>query len=169
MKALDIIFLGPSRAGKSTAIDTLGQLAPALDIVNSEHIQPNHPWRHQGIVLHELGEGELQPGLAQTAAAFIILASNAGPDPLMALQHQLQSIKAWAKTTPIVVGISQMDINPEPGATAYGRELHKYQVFEGLEQHIPLLVVDPRDAQDMALLLETALYRRQERPLRELA
>lgn len=171
-----VVFVGPSGAGKSTAIKTISEVRSSIDEHSFALANPQHNVlfgdsidyelinMRDGQSMHLLGtQGSqnsetIQVLLRRGVAAVVILISNAVHNPLAMLREQLLQIGDLAKSTRIVVGISHMDVKPDPGATVFSRELHKFQVFECLEQNIPLLVVDPRDQQDMALLMEIALY-----------
>lgn len=182
-----VVFVGPSGAGKTTAIQTVIQSRAGFQEQPSAEPEPQHNMLFGHTIDYELinlRDGQtlqllgtqgsqnsqtIQVLLRRGVAAVVILISNAVPNPLAKLREQLLQIGELAKTTRIVVGISHMDVKSDPGATVFSRELHKFEVFECLEHNIPLLVVDPRDAQDMALLLETALYIRKDDSEQELA
>ena len=181
-----VVFVGPSGAGKTTAIQTIIQAraefsggtvsdnavphnmlfgAADYELVNLASGQAMHLLGTQGNESCETVKVLMRRGVA----AVVVMISNAVHNPLALLREQLLQLGDLPKQTRVVVGLSHMDVKSEPGATVFSRELHKFQVFEGVEQNIPLLVVDPRDRQDMALLMETALYISDHGPERELA
>lgn len=182
-----VVFVGPSGAGKTTAIQTVSRSRSGFNEYQQSGPELQHNMLFGQAVDYELinlrdgqtlqllgtqgsqNSDTIQVLLHRGVAAVVIMISNAVPNPLANLREQLLQIGELAKTTRIVVGLSHMDVKADPGATVFSRELHKFEVFECLEHNIPLLVVDPRDPQDMALLLETALYIRKDDEEQELA
>lgn len=186
MSEQKIVFVGPSGAGKTTAIQTITEARAEFNGGSAgDNWVPNNVLfgtadyellnLASGQALHLLGtQGDesnetVKMIMRRGVSAVVVLISNAVHNPLALLREQLLQLGGLANQTRVVVGITHMDVKSEPGVTIFSRELHKFQVFEGVEQNIPLLVIDPRDRQDMALLIETALYISRHGPERELA
>jgi signal recognition particle receptor subunit beta len=168
MREYKIVFTGTMGAGKTTAIAAISETPPVVtDVANNDASLA----KARTTVGLDFGQLTLDTGdrlrlfgtpgqarfdfmwriLAQNALGIIILVDNSRPDPLADLDAYLQGFSEVLAHTPCTVGVGRMDAHTQPGLDAYS---------DRLEQHglvLPVLAVDVRRREDVALLIDTLL------------
>jgi signal recognition particle receptor subunit beta len=90
--------------------------------------------------------------LTEGGIGLILLVSNARPDPFADMHFFLNAFKSFIERTKVVIGITQMDLSPQPTLKDYHLQLKNNDL------RIPLFEVDARKKDDISLLVETLLY-----------
>ena len=168
MQRLKIVFSGPMGAGKTQAIASLSD----IEVVSTEAI--NTDLDAHSKVLTTVGmdygalivDGEtiiglygtpgqerfsfIWPILAQGALGIVILIDHSATDPIHDLAYYIDTFKSIYSGR-LVVGVSQVDKNPERDMAIY-RDFLKSQ-----DLNIPLFPVDMRKKEDVLLLVETII------------
>lgn len=177
MSERKVIFVGPSGSGKTTAIETIcrarnertessqddDSIVQNLlfgDAVDYQLLNLNCGQSLQLLGVQGNQSSNVIKALIRCSGNVVVLMINdADKDPIACLREQLLQLSELVQTTRVVVGVTHMDVSSGTSLMDYNRELHKFKVFENLQQSIPLCVVDPRDWREVAMLLETALYK----------
>jgi signal recognition particle receptor subunit beta len=168
MKEYKILFTGTMGAGKTTAIGSISEVPPVVtDVANSDTSLA----KARTTVGLDFGQLTLDNGdrirlfgtpgqsrfdflwkiLVKNALGLIILIDNSRPEPLADLAVYLDGFADELLTLPCVVGIGRMDVHPAPDLDAYADMLAtKNFIF-------PLLAVDVRRRDDVALLIDTLM------------
>jgi signal recognition particle receptor subunit beta len=89
--------------------------------------------------------------LAQNALGIIILIDNSRPDPLADLDAYLEGFADVLAHTPCTVGVGRMDAHAQPGLDDFSARLERHGLV------LPVLAVDVRRREDVALLIDTLL------------
>jgi len=160
-----IIFTGPVGAGKTTAINaisdipTVGTEARATD--ETARRKANTTVAMDYGVLN-LGDGQKvhlygTPGqdrfdfmweiLTQKGIGLVLLLDNRREDPLEDMRFYLESFRDFISDRTVVIGVNGMETRNRPGLYSYQRRLAE------LGMKTPLFEVDPRQRQDVKLIL----------------
>jgi uncharacterized protein len=161
-----LIFSGPVGAGKSTAISSISDISPVVTDVRAEAEagelkETTTIAMDYGIL--RLGNDERihlygTPGqqrfdfmweiLSEGAIGLILLVTNRRPDPVGDLKHFLEAFRPLIMRTQLAVGVTGVDVAPEPGLASYRRTL----AANGLS--VPLFQVDARRRDDVVMLVQ---------------
>ncbi len=164
-----IIFAGPVGAGKTTAIGAISDIpvvateARATDDVALRKSRTTVAMDYGVIMLDGGGKLHLYgtPGqerfrfmwdiLATGSLGVVLLMDNARPDPLADLRFYLDAFQDLVTGAAVVVGVTRTDMQPRPSIAAY----QTWALAHGLR--IPILTVDARSREDIAMLLKVLL------------
>ncbi len=170
MSTYKVIFTGPVGAGKTTAIASLSDKPPISTNEAASDMTANRKsettvamdygilYLDSGDALHLYGT----PGqerfdfmwdiLTKGGLGLMLLLDNRRKNPFGDLQFYLDAFSDFIKETGIVIGITGMDIKPQPCREEYCAEVEKH----GL--NIPVLEVDARNKSDVSTMLEALLF-----------
>jgi signal recognition particle receptor subunit beta len=159
MNEQKIIFSGPVGVGKTTAIRSISDIDPVVtDVEPTVAMDYGMISLNNQARIHLYGTtgqediDSLGGILNQNALGLILLVSNTKPDPFSDIRLYLNTFKDFIKRTQVVIGVTQMDLSNKPRLEDY------YLQLEDSGLKIPLFEVDPRNKQDISLLLEALLY-----------
>jgi hypothetical protein len=160
-----IIFGGPVGAGKTTAIAAISDIpvvkTEAKPTDDTAQIKATTTVAMDYGVLH-LGDGGKvhlygTPGqerfsfmwdiLSMGGMGLVLLLDNTRKDPLADLEFYLDSFKGLIGKSAVVIGVNRMETKPRPGLYTYLTKL------EQLGLKVPLFEVDPRQRQDVKMLM----------------
>jgi signal recognition particle receptor subunit beta len=168
MKEYKILFTGTMGAGKTTAIASISETPPIVtDVVNNDTSLA----KAKTTVGLDFGQLTLDTGdrlrlfgtpgqarfdfmwhiLAQNALGIIILVDNSRHDSLADLDVYLKGFADVLAHTACTVGVGRMLTHPHPDLDAFSERLEQ----RGLV--LPVLAVDVRQREDVALLIDTLL------------
>lgn len=170
MSDYKLIFTGPSGAGKTTAIAAISDIPPVKTEEHSAGIA--HIGKKGITVAMDYGLMKISaqdkihlfgtPGqerfdfmweiLTEGGLGLVLLVDNSRPDPLADMVFFIQAFKEFIKRSKVAIGVTQMDVQPEPSLEQYQNKLREF----GLNP--PLFEVDARVRQDVALLVQALLY-----------
>lgn len=165
-----LLFTGPVGAGKTTAIAALSDEPPirtdelASDMTRKLKAETTVALDYGvmrlpgGEKLHLYGT----PGqerfdfmweiLATGSVGLILLISNDRPHPFQDLDFFLQRFKPFIGSTAVAIGVTRMDLKPDPSLAEYHRRLAELGV------RAPLFEVDARSRVDVSLLVQALLF-----------
>ncbi|RME35199.1 MAG: hypothetical protein D6786_02625 [Gammaproteobacteria bacterium] len=168
-----IVITGPVGAGKSTAIRTLSDI-PVVETdqqasdMTAERKQTTTVAMDYGMMtlsqnerLHLYGT----PGqerfdfmweiLQEGGIGLVLLIDNTRRDPFQDLDFFLRAFRDFIRRTKVVIGVTRMDLSPDPPLEAY----HRHLATERNEWRIkaPVMEVDARSYQDMSMLVRSLL------------
>ena len=165
-----IIFTGPVGAGKSTAINSISDIA----VVSTEQIATDHTRERKETTTVALDYGMIKldqgenihlygtPGqqrfnfmwdiLVENAIGVVILVDNANDDPLSDLNYFLKNFCDFIKNSAIVIGITRTDLGGGPRLCDYHRLLKEFNF------NPPIFEVDARKQIDISLLIQALLF-----------
>ncbi|QBQ56493.1 GTP-binding protein [Nitrosococcus wardiae] len=165
-----LIFTGPVGAGKTTAISVLSDIPlVSTDEVASDMTQQKKP---KTTVAMDYGLMNLSaterihlygtPGqerfdfmwdiLTEGGIGLVLLIDNSRANPFQDMHFFLDAFREFIVRTGVVIGISRMDVDPQPKITDY------YQELEGFAKKPPIFEVDARNRRDISLLVQALLY-----------
>lgn len=170
MNEIKLVFTGSMGAGKTTAIATISEIpvintdVRATDLSNSQR-------KEKTTVAMDYGELTLEDGqklrlygtpgqhrfdymwkiLIKGALGLIILVDNAGSDPIGDLARYIDNFREFINETGAVIGITRMDLAPEPHLQLY----YDYLQEQGIQ--LPLLPVDARSRESVIMLIQTLI------------
>lgn len=165
-----LIFTGPVGAGKTTAIASLSDDPPVrTDAYASDMAQNLKP---ETTVAMDYGVMSLEGGeklhlygtpgqerfdfmwdiLSNGGIGLILLIDNSRSEPFQDLRFFLNRFRSFIDESGLVIGITRMDLKPEPTLDAYHKEILGHGV------KAPLLEVDARSQHDVSLLVQALLY-----------
>lgn len=168
MKEYKILFTGTMGAGKTTAIAAISETAPVVtDVANTDSSLA----KATTTVGLDFGQLTLDNGdrlrlfgtpgqsrfdfmwriLAQNALGVIILIDNARPDPLADLDMYLDGFADALSQMPCAVGVGRTESHPTPSLDDFSLRLESRSLV------LPVLAVDVRRKDDVALLIDTLL------------
>lgn len=168
MKEYKILFTGTMGAGKTTAIASVSETPPVVTDVANNDASLAKATTTVGL---DFGQLTLDTGdrlrlfgtpgqarfdfmwriLAQNALGIIILVDNSRPDPLADLDTYLKGFADVLAHTACTVGVGRMLTNPQPDVDAFAARLEQHGLV------LPVLAVDVRRREDVALLIDTLL------------
>jgi hypothetical protein len=160
-----IIFGGPVGAGKTTAIAAISD----IPVVNTEAKPSDDIAKLKATTTVAMDYGILNLGgdakvhlygtpgqerfsfmwdiLSMGGMGFVLLLDNTRKDPLADLEFYLDSFKGLIANSAVVIGVNRMEVKPRPGLYTYQTRL------EQLGLKVPLFEVDPRQRQDVKVLM----------------
>ncbi|MFN3570148.1 MAG: GTP-binding protein [Polaromonas sp.] len=168
MKEYKILFTGTMGAGKTTAISSISEIAPVVtDVANTDASLA----KARTTVGLDFGQITLDNGdrirlfgtpgqtrfdflwkiLVRNALGLIILIDNSRPQPLADLAVYLDGFAEELRTLPCAIGIGRMNAHPTPDLDAYA------DMLAARNFTFPLLAVDVRQRDDVALLIDTLM------------
>ncbi|RLA14768.1 MAG: hypothetical protein DRQ52_03400 [Gammaproteobacteria bacterium] len=167
-----VVFAGPSGAGKTTLVHTLSDIPAVTTDVNAGDITLKR--KDETLVamdygLMELGNGERlhlygAPGqerfdftweiLRNGALGLVLLIDNSGRDPFADLDLFLHTFGEFIADAGLVIGVTRMDLRSSPTIEDYYEHLKTRGQLPCLP---PVLTVDARDKQDVAMLVQALL------------
>jgi signal recognition particle receptor subunit beta len=162
-----ILFAGPMGAGKTTAIRSVSEI-PVVS-TEAENNERNISDKPTTTVALDYGEILLSddekvrlyglPGqkrfdfmwriLVERAMGMVLLIDNAAPDPVAVLFEYVSEFESLARVGAMVVGVSRMDLAPEPTIAHLSERLAE----ERSDLVLPVLPVDPREGSQVRLAL----------------
>jgi uncharacterized protein len=164
-----LIFSGPVGAGKTTAISAISDIPPVMTDVRAD-AEANSEKRTTTVAMDygllRLGEDERvhlygTPGqerfdfmweiLSEGAIGIVLLVTSRRQDPVGDLRFFLDAFRPLIERTQLAVGVTGVDVIPEPGLGAFRRTL----AAAGLS--VPLFEIDARRRQDVAMLIQALL------------
>lgn len=164
-----IVFSGPVGAGKTTAIGTVSGIPPVVtDVRAGDEVAGR---KAVTTVAMDYGVLDLESGprvhlygtpgqerfdfmweiLGEGALGLVLLVTNTRPDPLGDLGFFLEAFDPLIRRSRLAVGVTGLDVVPEPVLGEYRRVLGE----RGLRP--PVLQVDARRRQDVATLIRELL------------
>lgn len=168
MKEYKILFTGTMGAGKTTAIGSISETPPVVtDVQNSDASVA----KARTTVGLDFGQLTLDNGdrirlfgtpgqarfdflwkiLVRNALGLIILIDNSRPDPGADLAVYLDGFADELASLPCTIGVGRMNTHPAPDLDGYADML----AARGLT--FPILAVDVRQRDDVALLIDTLM------------
>lgn len=81
----------------------------------------------------------------------VLLIDNKQPDPVADMEFYINAFRSFIDRNAVVVGITRMDLAPQPPLTAYINKLHEMGI------NAPVYEVDARKAEDVEILLMSLL------------
>lgn len=166
-----ILFAGPMGAGKTTAVQTLSEIAVvSTEAANTERNIVDKPTT---TVALDYGEITLDvddkvrlygvPGqkrfdfmwtiLKERARGLVLLINNDAPDPIATLLEYLDEFAELVTEGRAVIGVSRSDTTLEPTLDDYSDALFDARP----DLFLPIFTVDPRDRSQMTTLLLTLI------------
>ncbi len=175
MSEIKLVFTGSAGAGKTTAISTISEIPVINTDVRSNDftthiIHQNKEATRKDTITVAMDYGELTlddgqklriygtPGqqrfdymwkiLVKGALGLIILVDNAGSDPIGDLARYLDNFREFIKETSAVVGVTRMDLSPEPDLQVY----YDYMQSQGIL--LPIYSIDARSRESVVMLIQ---------------
>lgn len=165
-----IIFTGPVGAGKTTAIATISDKpvvtteANASDDVKKRKATTTVAMDYgvlnlpDGTSVHLYGTPGQQRFdymwdiLTKGGLGLVVLLDNTRNDPLSDLELYLKSFEEFLADRPVCIGVTRMDLSPEPRLNAYQSKLADMGVYA------PVFEVDAREDNDVKTLVRSLLH-----------
>lgn len=168
MREYKILFTGMVGSGKTTAIRSISEVAPVVtDVLNTD----TSVAKERTTVGLDYGQLTLDNGdrlrlfgtpgqtrfdflwkiLVRNALGLIILIDNSRSDPLADLAVYLDGFAEELGTLACTIGVGRMGNHPTPGLDSYADAL----ASRGLA--LPVLAIDAREPDDVALLIDTLI------------
>jgi len=162
-----IIFSGSVGAGKTTAIAAISDKnVVSTDARASDDVKLK---KATTTVAMDYGVLELEGGtrihlygtpgqqrfdymweiLSVGGLGLVILVDNTAKDPVGEMDFYLRNFRSFLKGKPVCVGITRMDLAPEPRLDAYQQKLIE------LGRYAPVFEVDARNANDVKTLVRS--------------
>jgi len=170
MSHYKIIFTGPVGAGKTTAIESISDIAPiktdasASDMTKTKKSSTTVAMDYGimnltgGEKIHLYGT----PGqerfdfmwdiLTTGGIGLILLLDNTRADPFQDMKFFLDSFQKFIAETNVAIGVTQMDLSNKPTINDYHIQL------QGMGIKPPVFSVDARVKNDVSLLVQSLLY-----------
>lgn len=142
MGEIKLLFVGSQSAGKTTAIATVSEVN-ALDY--GEFTLDTG----QKLRCYAATSGQPHSYLAKgTFNGLIILINNAGSDPIGDIARYVDTFRELISKIKTVIGITHLDVAPEPELPSYHDYLREHQI------QLPLMAVDPRSRSSIMALIK---------------
>ncbi|MDD4906661.1 MAG: ATP/GTP-binding protein [Methylobacter tundripaludum] len=170
MSHYKIIFTGPVGAGKTTAIESISDIAPiktdasASDMTKTKKLSTTVAMDYGimnltgGEKIHLYGT----PGqerfdfmwdiLTTGGIGLILLLDNTRADPFQDMKFFLDSFQKFIAETNVAIGVTQMDLSNKPTINDYHSQLRAMGIKP------PVFSVDARVKNDVSLLVQSLLY-----------
>jgi hypothetical protein len=164
-----IIFTGPVGAGKTTAIESISDIemvrtdAKASDMTTRRKPATTVAMDYGLIRLSDREKVHLYgtPGqerfdfmwdiLTKGGIGLVLLLDNTRPAPFEDLRFYVTAFREFIENTRLVVGVTQMDVQPTPVIEEYARRLRELDLL------CPVYEVDARKREDVSMLIQTLL------------
>lgn len=169
MKEIKLLFAGNVGAGKSTAIQTISE----IPVINTDVCATDALKERKATTTVALDYGELtlpdgqklrlygSPGqarfdymwdiLIEGALGLILLIDNSAEDALEAFDEYLNAFRQRIDESAIVIGITRMDLAPEPALSAYHQRLAQHDL------QLPLFSIDARKSEHVVMMIQALL------------
>jgi hypothetical protein len=167
MTEIKLVFTGSVGAGKTTAIASLSEIPVINTDVRATDLTTLQRKAKTTVAL-DYGELTLDDGqklrlygtpgqqrfdymwkiLIKGAIGLIILVDNSGPDPIGDLARYLDNFRGFINETSAVIGITRMDLSPEPDLQRYYDYLNEQSI------QLPIFPVDPRSHHSVVMLIQ---------------
>ena len=169
MSEVKLVFAGPTGAGKTEAISQISETPPlSTELSASDEVARQKATTTVAMDFGELtlpgGEklnlygtpgqerfAHMWPILAKGGLGLILLIDHLADDPAGAMDFYLRSFRSFIDETAIVIGVTRSDLAEQVDAEPYYARLEE----QGL--NYPVLFVDPRQQEDVLLLVDTLL------------
>jgi len=170
MSPYKVIFTGPSGAGKTTAINALSDIPTiktdevASDVTRLKKEKITVAMDYGVLKLSEQEKVHLYgtPGqerfdfmweiLTEGGLGLILLIDNTRRNCFEDIHFFLKKFDRFVEEKKVVVGISQMDLNPTPTLEQHYQNLEKMGIND-----VPIFEIDARQKRDVYLLLQILL------------
>ncbi len=165
-----IVFTGPMGAGKTTAIATVSDVPPIYTEVKATDAEVQQrketttvSMDYGYIVLEDNTRVHLYgtpgqerfsymwPILTEGALGLVLLLDNANDDPIADLRFYLDAFSDFIEKTGVVIGITRCDISQKYSIADYQAVMMEHNLV------FPLFEIDPREANDVKVLLHALL------------
>lgn len=170
MSQYKIIFTGPVGAGKTTAINSISDVAPIKTDAAASDMTKNR--KASTTVAMDYGVMNLAGGekihlygtpgqerfdfmwdiLTVGGIGLILLLDNTRADPFQDMRFFLDSFGQFIADTSVAIGVTQTDLSSKPTIDDYHGQLQ----LLGLKP--PVFAVDAREKNDVSLLVQALLY-----------
>jgi signal recognition particle receptor subunit beta len=170
MNEIKLVFTGSMGAGKTTAIATISEIPVINTDVHTTDLSSS-PQKEKTTVAMDYGELTLEDGqklrlygtpgqhrfdymwkiLVKGALGLIILVDNAGSDPIGDLARYLDNFREVINETSAVIGVTRMDIAPQPPLQHYHHYLQEKKIS------LPIYPVDARSRDSVVMLIQTLM------------
>lgn len=170
MSQYKIIFTGPVGAGKTTAINSISDVAPIKTDAAATDMTKNR--KASTTVAMDYGVMNLAGGekihlygtpgqerfdfmwdiLTVGGIGLILLLDNTRADPFQDMRFFLDSFGQFIADTSVAIGVTQTDLSSKPTIDDYHGQLQ----LLGLKP--PVFAVDAREKNDVSLLVQALLY-----------
>jgi signal recognition particle receptor subunit beta len=170
MNEIKIVFTGSMGAGKTTAIASISEIPVINTDVTTTDLSASQR-KEKTTVAMDYGELTLADGqklrlygtpgqqrfdymwkiLTKGALGIIILIDNAGADPIGDLARYLDNFREFINDTSAVVGITRMDVTPEPRLQLY------YDYLQQRGMQLPVCPIDARSRESVIQLVQALL------------
>jgi uncharacterized protein len=157
---LNIVFAGPTGAGKTTAISSVSDTAPAsAEVLDTERriFDYGELVLEDGTVLRLYGTpvqacfSFMRDLVGRGALGIIFLIDSSSASSMSDLVSFIDSLRRSAPDQPCVIGVGRLELEKH-------RELEAYAKFvESVGVMAPVFAVDVRQREDVLLLIETLL------------
>lgn len=166
-----ILFAGPMGAGKTTAVQSLSEIAVvSTEAENTERDVVDKPTTTVALDYGEISIDDDDkvrlygvPGqrrfdfmwaiLKERARGLVLLVNNDAPDPVALALEYLESFSELVQRGAVVIGISRFDTAASPTPRDYSAALAA--AYPG--SLLPVFTVDPRDSAQMQTMLLTLI------------
>lgn len=170
MSQYKIIFTGPVGAGKTTAIQSISDIAPIKTDAAASDMTKNR--KAATTVAMDYGVMNLAGGeklhlygtpgqerfdfmwdiLTSGGIGLILLLDNTRTDPFQDMKFFLEAFSDFIEKTQVAIGVTQMDLSSRPVINDYHEKLKE------MDMNIPVFTVDARIKNDVSLLIQALLY-----------
>lgn len=170
MSQYKIIFTGPVGAGKTTAIESISDVAPIKTDATASDMTKNR--KAATTVAMDYGVMNLAGGekihlygtpgqerfdfmwdiLTIGGIGLILLLDNTRADPFQDMKFFLDSFSKFIADTNVAIGVTQMDLSNKPTIEEYHIQL------QAIGLKTPVFSVDARVKNDVSLLVQALLY-----------
>ncbi len=170
MSQYKIIFTGPVGAGKTTAINSISDVAPIKTDAAASDMTKNR--KASTTVAMDYGVMNLAGGekihlygtpgqerfdfmwdiLTVGGIGLILLLDNTRADPFQDMKFFLDSFSQFINNTSVAIGVTQTDLSNKPTIDDYHVQLQQI----GLKP--PVFAVDAREKNDVSLLVQALLF-----------
>ena len=170
MSQYKIIFTGPVGAGKTTAIQSISDIAPIKTDAAASDMTKNR--KAATTVAMDYGVMNLAGGeklhlygtpgqerfdfmwdiLTSGGIGLILLLDNTRTDPFQDMKFFLEAFSDFIEKTQVAIGVTQMDLSSRPVINDYHEKLKEMDI------NIPVFTVDARIKNDVSLLIQALLY-----------
>ncbi len=170
MNEIKLVFTGSMGAGKTTAIAAISEIPVINTDVRATDLTTSQK-KSKTTVAMDYGELTLADGqklrlygtpgqqrfdymwkiLIKGALGLIILIDNSGSDPIGDLARYVDNFRGFINETTAVIGITRMDLSPEPELQRYHDYLNERSI------QLPIFSVDARSPESIVMLIEALI------------
>jgi len=170
MNEIKLVFTGSMGAGKTTAIATISEIPVINTDVHTTDLSSSQS-KEKTTVAMDYGELTLEDGqklrlygtpgqhrfdymwkiLVKGALGLIILVDNAGSDPIGDLARYLDNFREVINETSAVIGVTRMDIAPQPPLQLY------YHYLQEKKIPLPIYPIDARSRDSVVMLIQALM------------